>query len=306
MLYKSPTAAWNKVSTQSGAIALVNADCRKLLSALPDQSVSMVMTSPPYCMGKEYEPGNTIEDFVAAHEEVLPEIDRVLKVGGSICWQVGYHVTKNTVVPLDYLVYDVVRKLNLPLTMRNRIVWHFGSGKHAVRRFSGRHEMLLWFTKGDDYHFNLDPIRIPQKYPGKRSTKGPNQGELSGNPLGKNPSDTWDIPNVKANHCEKLEHPCQFPVALVRRMVLSLTETDDVVLDPFCGVASTGVAAALEGRRFIGSELNSSYAAIGQARLEDAVAGIVRVRLDQAVAEPNLRAAVAQRPESWPPLRAVG
>lgn len=306
MLYKSATAAWEQVSGNTGAVALANVDCRELLAAMPDESVSLVVTSPPYCMGKEYEPGNTIEDFVEAHETVLPEIARILKPGGSICWQVGYHVARNTVVPLDYLVYDVIRRLELPLTMRNRIIWHFGHGKHAGRRFSGRHETLLWFTKGEDYEFNLDAVRVPQKYPGKRSTKGHNKGEFSGNPLGKNPSDIWDIPNVKANHCEKLDHPCQFPVALVRRLVLSLTQEDEIVLDPFSGVASSGVAAALENRRFIGAELNDGYATIGENRLKQTLDGVVRVRADIEVFKPNQRMAVARRPESWPDMSPTG
>ena len=303
MLYKSAAVAWEQVSSNPGAIALANVDCRELLAAIPDESISLVVTSPPYCMGKEYEPGNTIEDFVAAHEAVLPEIARLVKPGGSICWQVGYHVSRNTVVPLDYLVFDVIRRLELPLTMRNRIIWHFGHGKHAGRRFSGRHETLIWFTKGDDYEFNLDAVRVPQKYPGKRSTKGHNKGEFSGNPLGKNPSDTWDIPNVKANHCEKLDHPCQFPVALVRRLVLSLTNEDDVVLDPFSGVASSGVAAGLERRRFIGAELNEGYAKIGENRLRETLEGVVRVRPDTEVIKPDERSAVARRPDSWPEMQ---
>jgi len=303
MLYKSATVAWEQVSNNEGAMALANVDCRELLAAIPDESISLVVTSPPYCMGKEYEPGNTIEDFVAAHEAVLPEIARLLKPGGSICWQVGYHVSRNTVVPLDYLVFDVIRRLELPLTMRNRIIWHFGHGKHAGRRFSGRHETLIWFTKGDDYEFNLDAVRVPQKYPGKRSTKGHNKGEFSGNPLGKNPSDVWDIPNVKANHCEKLDHPCQFPVALVRRLVLSLTKEDDIVLDPFSGVASSGVAAGLEKRRFIGAELNEGYAKIGENRLKDTLEGVVRVRADTEVIKPNERSAVARRPDFWPEMQ---
>jgi adenine-specific DNA-methyltransferase len=303
MLYKSATAAWEQVSSHSGAVALANVDCRDLLAAMPAESVSLVVTSPPYCMGKEYEPGNTIEDFVAAHETVLPEIARLLKPGGSFCWQVGYHVARNTVVPLDYLVYDVIRRLELPLTMRNRIIWHFGHGKHAGRRFSGRHETLLWFTKGEDYEFNLDAVRVPQKYPGKRSTKGHNKGEFSGNPLGKNPSDIWDIPNVKANHCEKLDHPCQFPVALVRRLVMSLTKEDDIVLDPFAGVASSGVAAALEKRRFIGAELQEEYAVIGENRLRETLDGVVRVREDKDVITPDVRSAVARRPDFWPEMQ---
>ena len=106
-------------------------------------------------------------------------------------------------------------------------------GLHCKKRLSGRYETILWFTKSDDYTFNLDPIRVPQKYPNKKYFKGKNKGKLSCNPLGKNPSDVWEIPNVKHNHVEKTEHPCQFPVELVDRLVLSLTNEGDVVFDPF-------------------------------------------------------------------------
>ena len=116
--------------------------------------------------------------------------------------------------------------------MRNRIIWHFGHGLHASKRFSGRYETIIWFTKSDNYYFNIDPTRIPQKYPNKKHFKGKKRGELSCNPLGKNPSDVWDIPNVKSNHIEKTDHPCQFPVALVERFILSTTKERDIVFDP--------------------------------------------------------------------------
>jgi adenine-specific DNA-methyltransferase len=250
-------------------------------------------------MGKEYEPGNKIEDFIAAHSQVLPEIMRVVRPGGSICWQVGYHVHRNQVTPLDYLVFDAMRQLPEPPVLRNRISWTFGHGFHCERRFSGRHETILWFTKGDGYTFDLDAVRVEQKYPGKTANKGPSKGLPSGNPLGKNPGDVWDIPNVKANHVEKLDHPCQFPVALVRRLVAALTGPGDVVLDPYAGVASTGVAALLEGRRFIGAELDDGYAALAEERLQQARGGTVRVRDDKPVSAPDPKCKVARRPEHF-------
>src|SRR5271155_3291541 len=77
--------------------------------------------------------------------------------GGSICWQVGHHVSKNVEIPLDALIYGIFAKSE-SLKLRNRIVWTFGHGEHCRRRFSGRHETVLWFTKGDGYHFDLDAI----------------------------------------------------------------------------------------------------------------------------------------------------
>lgn len=127
------------------------------------------------------------------------------------------------------------------LQMRNRIIWHFGHGLHSKKRFSGRYEVVLWYTKSNEYTFNLDDVRVPSKYPGKRHFKGPKAGQLSGHPLGKNPDDVWNIPNVKSNHVEKTSHPCQFPVGLIERLTLALTNKSELIFDPFAGVASAGV-----------------------------------------------------------------
>ncbi len=144
-------------------------DCTALLAALPDESVNLVLTSPPYCIGKAYEDKTKAEDFVKDHKAILPEVIRVTKSGGSICWQVGYHVSDNVVTPLDFIVYQILRDAGCKdVHLRNRIVWTFGHGLHSSDRFSGRHEILLWFTKGNSYRFNLDEVRVPQKYPGKR------------------------------------------------------------------------------------------------------------------------------------------
>lgn len=303
MLYQSASYAIKRAISNTDACAtLFNGDCATLLKAIPDGSVSLTVSSPPYCMGKEYEPGNKVEDFISAHERILPEIVRVTKPGGSICWQVGYYVRENHVVPLDYLVFDIMRAACKDIVLRNRVVWTFGHGMHGYNRFSGRHEMVLWFSKGEDYTFDLDAVRVPQKYPGKTSTRGPNKGELSGNPLGKNPSDVWDIPNVKSNHVEKTAHPCQFPVALPQRFIRALTEANDLVLDPYAGTSTTGVAAVLEGRRFLGAEMSDAYCKIGVQRLNEALQGEARVRpLNQDVHVPNPNMKVARKPEHfWP------
>lgn len=298
LLTNVASKACHHAFNKGGTATLFRGDSLELLPALPDASVDLTITSPPYCMGKEYESSNSsIEDFVLAHEKILPEVFRATKEGGSICWQVGYHVKNGAVTPLDFLVLDVVRRLVPDLTLRNRVVWTFGHGLHCSNRFSGRHETILWFTKGKKYHFDLDAVRVPQKYPGKKSNRGPKRGEFSGNPLGKNPSDIWDIPNVKANHVEKTEHPCQFPVALAQRLVKALCPKDGIVLDPFSGVASTGVAAVLESRRFLGGELFEKYAKIGNARLIEAESGMARIRpLDKDIYVPSSNESVAQRP----------
>lgn len=270
---------------ESNSITLFNGDCRKLLKRLPDESVDLVVTSPPYCIGKAYEdPHDDIETFRKQHQDIFSDLYRVVKPGGSICWQIGYHVSDKCVVPLDYIIYDIFtsmsEELDNPLILRNRIVWTFGHGLNSTTRFSGRHEMILWFTKGLQTIFNLDEVRIPQKYPGKRFYKGPNKGQLSGNPMGKNPSDVWDIPNVKAKHIEKTDHPCQFPVAIPQRLIKALTNKNGLVLDPFMGSGTTGVAALIEGRRFVGSEIQKSYFDISVERIKDASDGKAKIRED--------------------------
>ena len=170
---------------------------------------------------------------------------------------------------------------------------------NSTTRFSGRHEVVLWFTKGE-HRFNLDTIRVPQKYPGKRHYKGENKGMLSGNPLGKNPGDVWEMPNVNANHIEKTDHPCQFPVALAQRFVRALCPIDGIVFDPFMGSGSSGVAAELEKRRFLGSEIFPNYMTLALNRLDLAKRGRIQVReLDKPIYVPDPNSAVAKRPEHF-------
>ena len=285
-------------------ITLFNGDCIQLMKQLPNESVDIIVTSPPYCIGKAYEnPKDDIETFIDRHEKIFPDIYRILKTGGSLCWQVGYHTSNACVFPLDYYVYNVFTEqssgLPIPLKLRNRIVWTFGHGLNSTQRFSGRHELLLWFTKGDKYTFNLNDVRVPQKYPGKKAYKGPNRGSYSGNPLGKNPSDVWDIPNVKAQHIEKTDHPCQFPVAIPQRLIRALTPANGVVLDPFMGSGTSGVAAVIEKRKFIGMEINKEYFNIAQLRIDEALHGVAKIREDTPVAEPDLNTSVAKIPNEF-------
>ena len=181
------------------------------------------------------------------------------------------------VVPLDTLFYPIFKSFGLKL--RNRIVWHFGHGMHCSRRLSGRYETINWWTKGEEYTWHLDPIRVPSKYPNKRHYKGPKKGELSGNPNGKNPGDVWEIPNVKHNHPEKTIHPCQFPVELVERLVLSMTDPGDTVLDPYMGVGSAVIAALMHDRIGLGCDNDREYVKIARDRINQWQEGDLRVRL---------------------------
>lgn len=263
MLQDIPVISRVKDISTEAKTSLYLMDVEKLLDALPVEPLfDLVVTSPPYNIGKEYENQMPLDEYVAWQKRILEKIYLRLKPSGSICWQVGNYVDNGSIVPLDFEFAPIFRQLGMQL--RNRIIWRFGHGLHSKKRFSGRYEVVLWYTKTDDYVFNLDDVRIPAKYPGKRSFKGPNKGQLSGNPLGKNPEDVWDIPNVKGNHVEKTIHPCQFPVGLIERLVLALTNEGELVFDPFCGVASTGVAALLHKRNFWGCEVIKEYIETGK------------------------------------------
>ena len=291
-------------------VVLFDGDCSELLKNIPSGSVDLVITSPPYNIGKKYEKQTSLESYLKNQEPVIAEIDRVLAATGSLCWQVGNYVQKGEVFPLDIYFYGIFKRFGLKL--RNRIIWRFNHGLHCTKRFSGRYETILWFTKDDEYVFNLDPVRVPAKYPGKRHFKGPKRGQLSGNPLGKNPSDiwdivkqdwedgVWDIPNVKANHPEKTEHPCQFPVELVQRCVLALTQPGGVVFDPYCGVGSTLIAALQYNRKAIGAEQDSKYVAITRERIQKFAQGALPLRpLGKPIHKPTEKERTAQMPLEW-------
>lgn len=267
----------NVLSLTSSQDALFSFDVEAMLDSLPEEPIfDLVITSPPYDIGKEYEKPIPLEEYYEWQRRVIRKIYLRLKDSGSICWEVGNHVHNGEIIPLDIVLAPIFKELNLHL--RNRIIWHFGHGLHSKKRFSGRYEVIMWYTKSDDYTFNLDDVRIPAKYPSKRHYKGPNKGELSGNPLGKNPEDVWEIPNVKGNHIEKTIHPCQFPVGLIERLILALSNKNDLVFDPFSGVASTGVAALMNQRHFWGCEIVPEYVNVAKTRLEDALKGSARYR----------------------------
>ena len=280
-------------------IVLFGLDVEEVLDNLPEEPLfDLVVTSPPYDIGKSYEKKMPLEEYITWQKRIICKIYSRLKNSGSICWEVGNYIAKDgSIVPLDIALDPIFRELKMSL--RNRIIWHFGHGLHSKNRFSGRYEVIMWYTKSDSYIFNLDPVRIPSKYPGKRYFKGPRKGELSGNPLGKNPEDVWDdIPNVKSNHVEKTIHPCQFPVGLIERLILSMTNEKELVFDPFAGVASSGVAAILNNRRFWGCEIVDDYIRIGKERLIQSIEGNVKHRENKPLYNPS-RSNLSKTPEEW-------
>ena len=267
--YEEPT-------TSDPHAVLACEDNLAFIKKIPDEHIKLIVTSPPYNLGKNYEAKTSLNTYLETQDRVVEECVRILHPQGSICWQVGNYVENGEIVPLDTILYPIFKSKGLSL--RNRIVWQFGHGLHCRRRLSGRYETINWWTKSDDYTWNLDPIRVPSKYPGKRHFKGPNVGKLSGNPRGKNPSDVWSFPNVKANHPEKTIHPCQFPVELVERLVLSMTHEQDRVFDPYMGVGSSVVAALMHDRLGFGCDIVPEYVEIARQRVDELREGTLRTR----------------------------
>lgn len=298
--YISPDISYN----------VINGDSLKVLKGIEDGKFDLIITSPPYNVGKSYETKTSIEKYLETQEEIINELVRTLSDKGNLCWQVGNYVDKGEVFPLDIYYYHIFKKHGLKL--RNRIIWHFGHGLHASNRFSGRYETILWFSKTNDYIFNLDNVRVPAKYPGKLHFKGDKKGLPSGNPLGKNPSDIWEIvandwetamwniPNVKSNHPEKTEHPCQFPIELVERCVLALTNEKSWVLDPFAGVGSTVIASIKNNRNAVGIEKENGYCEIANQRINEFKEGKLKIRLiNKPIHKPSGNDKVSQVPKEW-------
>jgi adenine-specific DNA-methyltransferase len=171
---------------------------------------------------------------------------------------------KGLAVPIPYLLWN-----RTPFYMLQEIVWNYAAGVACKRRFSPRNEKLLWYVKDkNNYTFNLDDVRDPNvKYPNQKKN-----GKLKCNPLGKNPSDVWQITKVTSGKnrasVERTPHPAQFPMRLVERMLKSSSHKGDVVLDPFMGSGSTAECALRNGRYVIGFELKSEYIGYAQQRID--------------------------------------
>lgn len=287
-------------------------DSLEFLKSVPDKSVKLIVTSPPYNIGKVYEERVKLEEYLKYQSEVARECVRILQDNGSIAWEVGNYVYNKEIFPLDYFFYRIFKEQN-NMKMRNRIIWRIEHGLHASLRFSGRYETISWYSKTDEYTFNLDPVRIPQKYPGKTHyKKGDKYGQPSGNPLGKNPGDVWDIvlqdweeqiwniPNVKANHPEKTEHPAQYPIELVQRLILALTNEGDTVLDPFGGVGSSALASLLLNRKAVSIERDKEYIDTTIERVKAMANGTLKIRkLGTKVYVPTGKEKVSKIPEEW-------
>lgn len=227
-------------------------DSSEKLGTLPPNSVSLIFSSPPYNVGKSYEQKNNLENYLKVQKQIISLFPRVLTSEGSICWQVGNHVVNGVVTPLDMVFDPIFEKAGFIL--RRRFVWSVPHGLHSKHRFSGRYETVSWYSRPEN---QIQP-----------AFKFSHEWETC----------LLDFPNVKSAHVERTEHPCQFPVELVERFVLALTQKNQTVLDPFSGAGTTVIAAVRHKRQGIGIEIQQKFVIISQRRLRELQNGTLRTR----------------------------
>ncbi|MBW4715763.1 DNA-methyltransferase [Saccharothrix obliqua] len=251
---------------ENSNVLLYQGDCADLMSRLSQPVFDLVVTSPPYNIGKAYEKILPLPEYIAWCGKWMTHIHEVTLQQGSFWLNVGYVAVpdRGKAVPLPYLLWD-----QSPFFLVQEVIWNYGAGVAAKRSFSPRNEKFLWYAKDPDaYYFDLDPVRDSNvKYPNQKKN-----GKIKVNPLGKNPTDVWQFPKVTSGASrsskERTAHPAQFPVAVIDRIIKSCSPPSGLVLDPFVGSGTTCAAARQNGRLSVGFDLKSEYLDIAAARLE--------------------------------------
>ena len=247
-------------------ILLYQMDCLEAMQRLEDPIVDLTVTSPPYNIGKEYEKPKSIVSYLSWSETWIREVYRLTRPWGAFWFNLGYISLpgRAKAIPLPYLLWERV-----PFFLLQEVVWNYGAGVAARKMLSPRNEKFLWYVKSPEgYVFNLDDVRDPNvKYPNQKKN-----GKLKCNPLGKNPTDVWQIPKVTSGRNraspERTAHPSQFPLAVIERIIRASSNPGDLVMDPFMGSGSTAEAALRLGRVVLGFEIEPRYMAIASHRLD--------------------------------------
>ncbi len=231
-------------------------DCRDLLKKIPDNSVKLVVTSPPYNIGKpygKYKDKIPLEEWEKLIDDVTKEIYRILTPDGSFFLNLSpipYGKDKE-ILPLPYIGYDIMKKNNFKI--RNIITWTFNNMQNCTNRLSGRYENIVWGVKDlNNYIFNLNDIRIPYITQNDKRLEGGS---------GRNPTDVWYFNRVNNVTKKKLnlKHPTIYPSDMIERIIKMSSNKNDIVLDPFLGSGTTVAVALKLQRKAIGMEIDESY-----------------------------------------------
>jgi site-specific DNA-methyltransferase (adenine-specific) len=235
---------------------LLCGDATKEMAKLPSASVDLLIADPPYNLGKDYGNNRDLkewEDYISFTKAWLTEGVRLLKPSGSLYVFMGVRFISRLFAILED---------ELKLRFNGWITWHYTQGMGRTNGFSPRHEDILFFTKSSRFVFNLDAVRVPQKYYRERN-----------NMTGANPGDVWQFSHVHYCSAEREDHPTQKPEGLIERIIQASSMPGDLVLDPFVGSGTTCRVAAILERQWIGIDINPDYVEITRKRLESGFDG---------------------------------
>lgn len=254
-----------KIKIKSIYNSVIHGDSLSIMKRMPSKSINLIITSPSYEVGKEYEDNGTFDEYLEFHKEIIKESKRILKNNGAIYWNVAQTPKNGEILPLGAIFYNLFK--NQGFYLKNWIIWRFDGGLNCKKRLSGRYENVLWFVKNpDNFIFNLDKIRITPKW----------KNDKRNNPKGKNPTDfweftlensVWDINRVVNVSKEKTEHPCQFPEKMIERIIKASSNKKGLILDMFNGSGTACKVAKDLNRKFIGIDKKLKYCKIALNRI---------------------------------------
>lgn len=269
------------------SIIIKHGDAIKLLKKQKDLSIDLIIADPPYNLGKDYGETNddlSFEDYIHFSNEWLSEARRVLKDDGTIYIFMGVRF-------ISY-IYSLLER-DLGLLFNSWICWHYTQGIGKRKGFSPRHDDILMFTKSKNFKFNINDVRVPQKF--YRSVN---------NMRGANPGDVWEFSHVHYCNKNRKPHPTQKPEGLIERMVLASSCEGDTVLDPFAGSGTTLRVCQQLNRSCIGFELNKEYVDIINLRLSENFTGFDSIdprmkRIPNDLNDHRLRSEYVANHEEW-------
>lgn len=243
---KSKTSIDFKIPKKTNCI-LINKDCIDLLKQLPDESVQLILIDPPYNL--DLEVWDTYDNYIEWAAKWLDESYRVLSKNGNMVIFGGTQFLDARSGDLIEIIYHC--RHNTKFRLVNTIIWYYKNGMSAHRYFANRHEEVIWLTKTDKYYFDLDSVRV--KYSAEDLEKTLKDKRLNPDNVrkGKNPTNVWEIGRLNGNSLERVGHPTQKPLEIIRRLVKSLSYPDSIVLDFFAGSGTTGRVCIEEKRNCI-------------------------------------------------------
>ena len=230
------------------------------MTELPDCSVHLMVTSPPYNVGKEYDEDRSLEEYLSFLQRVWTETLRVLVPGGRMCINVA-NLGRKPYIPLHAFIAE--QAIDLGFLMRGEIIWNkgasaspstaWGSWRSAANpTLRDVHEYILVFCKDAFKRQN------PQKH----------ASTITRDEFLEYDKSVW---NFAAESARKVGHPAPFPVELPRRLIQLYTFENDIVLDPFMGSGQTAIAAQRSNRHYIGYEIDKNYVALASQRVQNEI-----------------------------------